>query len=151
MLWHLAQVNIGIVRAPLDTLPMADFKNGLETVNALAESHEGFVWRLVDDSGANATALRPFEDERLINMSVWTSLEALRSFVYRSGHKTFLARRAEWFAPMQGAMMALWWIRSGDIPTIDDARHKLELLNRDGPTAAAFTFAKSFPSPFGED
>jgi hypothetical protein len=142
--WHLAQVNIGILRAPLDAPEMAEFKNGLEIINALAESSEGFIWRLVDEDGADATALRPFGDDRLINMSLWHSLEALRGFVYKSNHRNFLAKRAQWFVPMQTSFMALWWVPAGHVPTLDEAKLKLELLEAHGPTQGAFTFAKSF-------
>jgi Domain of unknown function (DUF3291) len=142
--WHLAQVNIGILRASLDTPEMAEFKNGLEVINALAESSEGFIWRLVDEDGADATTLRPFGDDRLINMSLWRSIEALRGFVYKSNHRNFLAKRMQWFAPMQTSFMALWWVPAGHIPTLDEAKLKLELLEAHGPTQDAFTFAKSF-------
>src|SRR5436305_7170455 len=41
-----------------------------------------FVWRLQTDEG-NATALRPYDDDRIIvNMSTWESIETLRAFVY---------------------------------------------------------------------
>jgi Domain of unknown function (DUF3291) len=148
--WHLAQVNIGILQAPLESPQLSEFKDGLDIINALAESSAGFVWRLVDDTGANATELRPFDDDRLINMSVWTSIEALRAFVYKSDHRIFLARRKEWFKPMSGNITALWWIPAGHIPTTDEAREKLGILDAHGPTSAAFTFAKHFsPSDQG--
>ncbi len=145
--YHLAQVNIGILRAPLDAPEMAEFKNGLEVINALAEKSPGFVWRLVDDAGDNATALRPFGDDRLINMSLWDSIEALRSFVYKSDHRGFLARKALWFTPLQTSFVALWWVPAGQRPTLEDARTRLESLDAHGPTPEAFTFAKNFPAP----
>jgi len=49
--YQLAQLNIGTIKAPLDTPLMADFTNNLDRINALAEASEGFVWRLKDDSG----------------------------------------------------------------------------------------------------
>ena len=85
--FQLAQLNVARLREPLDHPDSADFVAGLAPMNALAESSPGFVWRLVDDGGADATALSPFEDERIIvNMSVWESLEALRSYAFRSAH-----------------------------------------------------------------
>ena len=41
---------------------MADFVANLDRINALAEVHEGFVWRLKDETD-NATALRAFPDD----------------------------------------------------------------------------------------
>ena len=46
---HLAQLNIGRLRAPIDAPETAEFKNALDSINALAESSPGFVWRLTED------------------------------------------------------------------------------------------------------
>ena len=59
---HLAQLNIARMLAPIDSPVMADFVANLERINALAEAHEGFVWRLKDEND-NATSLRPFPDD----------------------------------------------------------------------------------------
>ena len=45
--FHLAQINIGRLRAPIDDPMIADFKNNLDSINAQAEASPGFVWRLV--------------------------------------------------------------------------------------------------------
>ena len=59
--YELAQLNIGIPAAALDSPQMADFMNNLDRINALAEASPGFVWRLQTEEG-NATALRPLGD-----------------------------------------------------------------------------------------
>ena len=53
--WHLAQVNIALMKAPLESPEMADFVAQLEPVNALADSSPGFIWRLQTEDG-DATA-----------------------------------------------------------------------------------------------
>ena len=58
MTHHLAQVNIGRVLGGPDDPRMVDFYANLARVNALAERMPGFVWRLKDDSGTSAIALR---------------------------------------------------------------------------------------------
>ena len=74
---HLAQINIGRLRAPTDDPMIAEFMAALDEINALAERSPGFVWRFMTEDG-NATAVRPFEDElMLINMSAWESIESL--------------------------------------------------------------------------
>ena len=149
-LHHLAQVNIARVRAPIDSPQLADFVAGLVPVNALADVAPGFVWRLQDDSG-DATAIRPYDDERvMVNMSVWESLDALRAFVRSDEHVAYLRRRREWFERMDEAIVALWWVRAGEIPTVAEAKDRLALLERVGPTAAAFTFRTAFPAPDAE-
>src|SRR4051812_49650901 len=117
--YHLAQVNIGRILAPLDSPVMAGFVNQLDTINALADAAPGFVWRLQTEDG-DATAIRPFDDDRLIvNMSAWSSVEALAAFVYSGPHRAIMARRREFFVPMREAFQVLWW--SADIPTLAEA------------------------------
>ena len=80
--WHLAQFNIGRLRAPTDDPVLADFMANLDPINALAEATPGFVWRLQTEDG-NATAIRPYAGDDLIavNMSVWESIDALADYV----------------------------------------------------------------------
>jgi hypothetical protein len=148
--FQLAQLNIARALAPMDDPLMAEFVARLDEVNALADSSPGFVWRLQDESG-NATSIQAFDDPRLLaNMSVWESLEALFSYVYRSDHTKVLARRREWFEMPNGPQLVLWWVPSGHRPDLAEAKSRLERLTRDGPTADAFTFKKHFPPPTGQ-
>ena len=147
--FHLAQVNIGRIRAPLDDPIMEGFRSQLDPINALADRSPGFVWRLQTEDG-NAMAIRPFDDDRMaINMSVWESLDALQQFVYRSAHVGPLRDRREWFEPIEGPILALWWIPAGHIPTVVEAQDRLHLLKERGPSPAAFTFRTPFPPPDG--
>jgi Domain of unknown function (DUF3291) len=145
--FHLAQVNIARLRAPIDSERLADFVANLDRVNALADASSGFVWRLQTEDG-DATAIRAFDDDSIIvNMSVWTSVSALGEFVYRSDHVGIMRRRTEWFHRSTDPFLALWWIRAHETPTIDDAKQRLDALRDRGPTAFAFTFRTTFPSP----
>jgi heme-degrading monooxygenase HmoA len=141
-------VNVATVRAPLDSPELAGFVAQLEPINALADHSPGFVWRLQTEDG-DATAIRPFQDERImVNLSVWESLEALRTFVYASRHLDVMRRRREWFHRMD-TYMALWWVPAGTIPTIAQAKDRLQLLAGHGPSPDAFTFRVPFPAPAG--
>ena len=145
---HLAQVNVATVRAPLDGPELAGFVAQLEPINALADQSPGFVWRLQTEDG-DATAIRPFQDERImVNLSVWESLEALRIFVYASRHLDVMRRRREWFHRMD-TYLALWWVPAGTIPTVAQAKDRLQLLAGNGPSPDAFTFRVPFPAPAG--
>ncbi|MEL6288602.1 MAG: DUF3291 domain-containing protein, partial [Pseudomonadota bacterium] len=53
---HLAQLNIGHLRYPIDDPRIADFVANLDRINAVAERSPGFVWRFKDDTG-NATGI----------------------------------------------------------------------------------------------
>ena len=145
--FHLAQVNIGRLRAPIENPIMEGFRSQLDSINALADRTPGFVWRLQTEAG-NATAIRPYQDDLMaINMSVWESLEALQQFVYQSAHVGPLRDRKLWFEPIEGPIQALWWIPAGHIPTVDEAKARLVLLKERGPSPDAFTFRVPFPSP----
>ena len=145
--YELAQLNIGIIRAPMDSPVMAEFAANLARINALADTAPGFVWRLQTDDG-DATAIRPFENESmLLNMSVWRDVESLQQFVYHSAHIEIMRRRREWFERMSEAYMVLWWVPRGHRPGVAEAIARLETLRRQGASAAAFTFRQPFPPP----
>jgi hypothetical protein len=146
--YELAQVNIGRMRAPLDSPVMKDFMDGLAEVNAAADAAEGFVWRLVDGEGDGATGFRFYGDEWLIvNMSVWASPETFREYVYGPAHRPYLQRRREWFEHLAEAVTALWWVQAGERPTVADAEKRLTMLREKGPTADAFTMRQVFDPP----
>ena len=144
---HLAQINVARLRAPLTDPLLAEFVAALDPINALAEASPGFVWRLTDDAGASSSYVRFSDDDLVIvNMSVWTSIDALFEYAYRSGHVEIFRRRREWFEPIDPPF-ALWWIPEGHTPTLDEGREKLAMLGRLGPSPDAFTFKARFPQP----
>ena len=148
-MYSLAEVNIARMLAPLDDPIMAEFVARLDTVNALADASPGFIWRLQTPEG-NATDVRAYEDEMiLVNMSVWASLEDLTRFVYasESRHRDVMKQRRRWFERFDGPYMALWWVPQGHIPTVEEAKERLEHLRKHGETPYAFTFRKPFPAP----
>ena len=117
---HLAQVNIGRILAPMDSPVMAEFKANLDPINALAEAAPGFIWRLQSDSG-NATDIVYSED-----------------------------RRAEWFEKATQPTYALWWIQAGHIPTVSEAKDRLNHYRKQGATQYSFSFSQPFPKPQAE-
>jgi hypothetical protein len=147
MVFHLVQCNIVKLKAPLDSPLVAGFVAALDPINALADAAPGFVWRLQTDDG-DATGIRVFEDDQiLLNMSVWTSVEALSNYVYRSGHKDVLRQRRQWADRFVGVQSAMWWIPAGTVPEPSEAVDRLAYLEREGPSAHAFTFQSPFAPP----
>ena len=143
---HLAQLNITLMKEPLESPSMADFVNNLDRINALAEQAPGYVWRLQTEDG-DATALRPFGENLLVNLSVWKDVEALRQYVYQSDHASIMRRRSEWFDHMKEAFVVLWWVPENHFPGLEEARERLDHLRQFGPTAEAFNFRNLFPAP----
>jgi hypothetical protein len=143
--YHIAQVNIGRVKASVEDPIMAGFVARLDEINALAERSPGFVWRLQTSEG-NATYFRPYpEDDRiLINMSVWETIESLRHYVYQTAHAELLRQRQAWFEKFAGSYTALWWVPAGHRPGMDEATKRLAYLEKHGPTQFAFTFKTTF-------
>jgi hypothetical protein len=147
--YHLAQINIARMRAAFDDPANAGWVSRLDEINALADGAPGFVWRLQTPEG-NATYLRPFDDNQIIvNMSVWESVEHLKNYVYKSAHAELLRARREWFEHFEGAYVALWWVPIGHRPGVDEAKKRLKHLEEHGPSQFAFTFKTIQPPDEG--
>ena len=148
MKYHLAQANIAKFRAKLDHPTMKEFVDFLEPVNRFAEESEGFVWRLKDDEGRSASYIEsPFNDEMMaVNMSVWENLDSFKSFVYGSVHSYFLRNKKKWFDLKGTSQFVLWWMPVGELPTLDLAKQKLELLEKNGASPEAFTLRDFYDS-----
>ena len=147
--WHLAQLNLARIRYEIDDPRMAGFVDNLDRINRLGEESQGFVWRYQDESGA-AIDTRPFEgeDDLLINLTVWESVDDLRAYVLDSDHVTFLRRRLEWFERVEELPgVTLWWIPAGTLPSIDEAIERCHRLRDHGPSERAFTFKDRFGPP----
>jgi len=145
--YHLVQSNVARMRAPLEDPVMAGFVERLDPLNALADESEGFVWRYQTEEG-NATEVRVFDDELILfNMSVWESVEALEAYVYKSNHVRAVQKRAEWFERAERSPIVLWWIEAGQIPTVEEAKVRFDLLWENGPSPDAFTFRNRYPMP----
>lgn len=135
--YHLAQLNLGLLRAPIDDEEMSEFVSALEPINAIAEASKGFIWRLTGDDGESSTYVEmPDRNDPLWapNMSVWKDLESLKHFMYKSGHASYLRRRSEWFQKPDVPINVLWWLPAGEIPTLTDAVNRLDYLTEHGPS-----------------
>lgn len=142
--FQLAQLNIARILAPMDSPTMAEFVARLDEINALADSYPGFVWRLQSESG-NATDIKAFDDDwLLVNMSVWESIETLKTFTYNTAHADVMRKRRQWFEPQTQMYLVMWWIPAGHIPTLEEAKERLEHLRAHGESEYAFTFKRTF-------
>ncbi|ORT50316.1 hypothetical protein ST37_10585 [Vibrio sp. qd031] len=141
---QLAQLNVALAKYNLEAPEIADFVDNLDTVNAIAEASDGFVWRLKDESG-DATNILLFDDPKMIvNLSVWENVESLKNFMFRTHHRDFMRRKSEWFHPLPEDTYVLWWVETGHIPSAQEALAKLTYLRANGDSPQAFSFKSNF-------
>ena len=149
-MYHLAELNIAQGRFGPDDPRFQSFRDLVEPVNALADRMPGFIWRLADDTGVGSTDIQAFDDPKtLVNLSVWQDLDSLNDFAFKTVHAKVMSRRQEWFELMQSHHLVLWWIPAGTLPSLDEAKARLEQLETEGPGPEAFTFSHLF-SPDGQ-
>jgi Domain of unknown function (DUF3291) len=142
--YHIAQLNIAKMLAPSDSEVMAGFMARLDEINALADTAEGFVWRLQSEDG-DATSIRAFDDDMLlVNMSVWENIEALHDYSYKTVHAELIKQRRDWVSKMEKPHLVLWWVAAGHIPSVEEAKEKLAHINEHGASPLAFSFSKRF-------
>ncbi len=143
--FQLAELNIARAHFANDDPRFQDFIDLIEPVNAAAERMPGYVWRLTDDGGVGTMGVQAFDDPRLlVNLSVWEDIESLSDFVYNTVHTKVMARRKTWFEVMESQHLVLWWVQAGHEPSVEEAKARLDVFNRDGPSPDAFSFRKAF-------
>ncbi len=140
----LAQVNVARQRADLVSPVMGELLAALDPVNRIADQCPGFVWRLQSEESHGATTLLHGGHPVVVNLSVWQSYEELHAFAYRSLHGAYLRQRSRWFHPTPPPSTALWWVKSDDRPTVEEALRRLRYLRAFGPSPQAFTMRQRF-------
>jgi hypothetical protein len=144
--FQLAQLNIGCLRHPRDTLQMHDFCEALGSVGHIALNWPGFIW-IHDNAETIGIVTDLFGIGMVANLSIWRDIESLRAFMECPEHAAVMKRRNEWFVPMAAATFVLWWIPAGYIPNFMEGQERLTDLYRCGPCLAAFDLDAVFPPP----
>ena len=134
---HLAEFNIARIKYPLDDPRMREFVDNVDRINKLADKLPGFVWRLQGESG-HAMDMRVYDDPAILpNLTVWTNVEALERFVFKTVHGRFFDRRETWFE-QQEQTLVLWWVPAGHRPTLEEGVARLDHLRAHGSFDFAF-------------
>lgn len=145
--FHLAQVNVARLIAPMDDPRIAEFRDALERINDLGEAQPGFVWRATGP-GFDALDAPGFDDPLILtNATVWESAEHLAAFAYRTEHRLYVRRARAWFEEPDEPQVALWWIAAGHRPDLTECAARLSHLRANGPTCTTFDFKTRFPAP----
>jgi hypothetical protein len=146
---HLAELNVGRLLAPTDDPRVAEFMGALDRVNGLGKRMPGFVW-MMEGSGepgphnqnvGNTEAKIGGDPQYVSNLTVWETPAALHDFAYKTVHKQFFARRAEWFEVLGQMHFVMWWVPAGHRPTLDEALARLDHLRAHGDSDHAFGWA----------
>ena len=138
---HLAQLNFSVWKIDDASAAAAPFNDNLARMNALAERAEGFIWRLKDEKlPANVQTVLG-GPEAIYTLSVWQSAQHLEAFAFNTVHRKIYERKAEWFAKLQSHHLVMWTIEAGHHPTLDEAKLRLDHLNKHGNTDFAFDWA----------
>jgi hypothetical protein len=139
---HLAELNFGELRHDWDDPRVAEFVNGLDMVNTVAERSPGFVWRLGDgdmDREQTADGGAFWGNPRMAaTLSVWEDVASLEHFVWNTVHRQFYDKRAQWYDAVGNSNLVLWWIRLGHRPTVAEGLARFARLRDHGPSDAAF-------------
>lgn len=138
---HLAQLNVGRLVAPTDDPRVAAFMAALDRVNGLGRRMPGFVWIMEGsgEPGTGNTEAKIGGDPRFVaNLTVWEDVASLEAFVWKTVHRQFYARRAEWFEALGEMHFVMWWVRAGHRPSLDEALARLERLRAIGDSDEAF-------------
>ncbi|MDQ1288198.1 MAG: hypothetical protein QG622_1763 [Actinomycetota bacterium] len=149
MTWHLAQLNVARPMRAVDgpAPELTGFFTLLVPVRALADDAPGFVWQLPLPDGGPVRVPGCGDGRIVVNLSVWESVHALADFVYGPEHAEMICRSREWFVSQREEHAVLWWVPKGHVPDLDEAFERRALLQRRGPSPAAFCFRKIFDPP----
>jgi len=140
---HLAQLNVARLAHDLEHPDLQPFVTALDAVNADADAAPGFVWRWDEDEPSMAR-IRLFGRDMIVNLSVWTGLDVLEAYVYGDVHLAVLRQRRSFFTRMSTPNLVLWWVPEGHLPSLPEARERLDRLGAEGPTPSAFTMRQAF-------
>lgn len=145
---HLAEYNFGTLAHGWEDPRTADFLNGLDLVYRIAETSDGYVWRMSDEDGgcdgASEADLEPQDRARLNHpnlahsLSVWKSIESLEHFVWNTVHRQFYGRKAEWYEGTDNGKLVLWWVPQGTRPTAAEGMARWRHRESHGDTDHAF-------------
>ena len=137
----IAQLNISVWKIDDTSAAAAPFNDNVERMNALVERSDGFIWRLLDE-GRDANGRNVIGGpETLMTLSVWQSAAHLEAFAFNTVHRKIYERKAEWFAKLQSHHLVMWNIEDAHRPTLDEAKQRLDHLNKHGNTDFAFDWA----------
>lgn len=74
-------------------------------------------------------------------LSVWENVAALENFVWKTVHRQFYLRKAEWYDAAGNGNFVMWWVPIGQRPTVTEAMARWTHRDRHGDSDQAFGWA----------
>ncbi len=137
---HIAQMNFGQMKFPLDDPRVKEFVDGPDEVYGLAERSPGFVWRVPDEEMAEGLARHGYDGLTSATVSVRTDVEAMKAYTFGEMHGKFLHRASEWFESIDRPSYVIRPVQAGQVPTLAQAKEKLDRLAAEGSSEMAYDF-----------
>ena len=125
---HLAELNIGVFRHPLDDPRMAEFVDNLDRINGLAERSTGSSGGCRTNRAMPPPSAPSTRDGR--QLSVWRDAESLERFVWNTVHKRFYRQARRLVRADEKQHFVMWWVAAGHRPTLAEAKERLDHLHR---------------------
>ena len=136
---HLAELNVGLLKADVGDPLVAEFIDNIARINGLGKRMPGFVWMLEGSGAPGATSHAIGGNPRYVpNLTVWEDVASLKTFVWDTVHARFFHQREAWFAALEAQHFVMWWVPAGHRPSLDEALEKLEMRRAHGDSDVAF-------------
>lgn len=139
---QLAEFNFGTLKYDWDDTRVKAFVDGLDLVNGLAAQSTGFVWRLSDDEmdieQNNPCGVLGGNPRTASTLSVWDSVASLENFVWKTVHRQFYTRKAEWYDAKGNGNFVMWWVQAGHRPNVTEGMARWTHREENGDSDHAF-------------
>jgi len=146
----LAHVNIGMWKPQATQSDYANFVEIGAKINQHIAAQPHLKWQFGTQFYQDPNVLAVFGEPRMIlNLSVWDDFAALKTFVYQHAHLNAIQKRDAWFEKLTRPSYTLWWVTADTMPSLEDAKARLQAIAEKGPSFEAFDFNTAF-LPSGE-
>jgi len=146
-MYYIAQANFAQWNDEVSSDLMKDFTEQAFQIHQLAEKSNGFIWRFLDNEHQKLIDELFGIEKVVFNMTVWESIEDLKEFTFKDVHCEAMKKRRQWFKKLPGTTLALWWVKYDCMPSVNEAKYKLDLINDKGSSSDAFSFNTQFKAP----
>jgi hypothetical protein len=148
----LGFLTFGLMRAPSGDPAVRGFELRIAATYDRAADAEGFLGSYAE--GPDADLARParwadpaYDGRCAITVTRWRDLQAVHAFAFGPAHAGVMRRGHAWMQRGDWPTHVAWWLADDEPLTLTDAAHRYDLLDAEGPTPDAFTFA----SPYDPD